>query len=416
MIISWAGFRGAVSLAAALALPADLPARDLIVFLTFAVILVTLVGQGLTLPWLIRAAAPRGRRWRRARGREGAHQALRRPRSRGSRSSRRRAGCARTRPSGCAASTASARTASAPATTASTRTASRSARQQYQRLRRELLDAERQAVIEPAQRGHDHRGGDAARAARHRPRGLCGSTSSTSTPARARARSGRADLRHQPDREEAEQPGRAERPAVAAEPRASRARAPRGDRRARTGARRRSSRRRRPTRSRPKIVGRQRDRRRHGRHPVEAVEDDEEDEAEVRRAEHVRQREQARARAARSTRRAAGAGRSGRSASPSRSCRRGRRRRSCASSDAAATSPKPWSIAAGIRCVPISPFVEAPQMKKLPARSQNVRRARRRAAAPSTARRGTDCRRGGRRDLRRRAVGREADVGSGGRA
>ena len=31
-----------------------MPGRDLIVFLTFAVILVTLVGQGLTLPWLIR--------------------------------------------------------------------------------------------------------------------------------------------------------------------------------------------------------------------------------------------------------------------------------------------------------------------------------------------------------------------------
>ena len=53
-VISWAGIRGAVSLAAALALPTNFPARDLIVFLTFAVILVTLVGQGLTLPWLIR--------------------------------------------------------------------------------------------------------------------------------------------------------------------------------------------------------------------------------------------------------------------------------------------------------------------------------------------------------------------------
>jgi CPA1 family monovalent cation:H+ antiporter len=53
-LISWAGIRGAVSLAAALALPADLPHRDLLVFFTFAVILVTLVGQGLTLPVLIR--------------------------------------------------------------------------------------------------------------------------------------------------------------------------------------------------------------------------------------------------------------------------------------------------------------------------------------------------------------------------
>jgi CPA1 family monovalent cation:H+ antiporter len=54
LVISWAGTRGAVSLAAALALPTQLPGRDLIVFLTFAVILATLVGQGLTLAPLIR--------------------------------------------------------------------------------------------------------------------------------------------------------------------------------------------------------------------------------------------------------------------------------------------------------------------------------------------------------------------------
>jgi monovalent cation/hydrogen antiporter len=59
--LSWAGMRGAVSLAAALALPLEtdagtpFPARDLILFLTFSVILVTLVGQGLTLPLVIRA-------------------------------------------------------------------------------------------------------------------------------------------------------------------------------------------------------------------------------------------------------------------------------------------------------------------------------------------------------------------------
>ena len=55
-ILGWAGMRGAVSLAAALALPLTppFPERDLIVFLTFVTILVTLVGQGLTLPLLIR--------------------------------------------------------------------------------------------------------------------------------------------------------------------------------------------------------------------------------------------------------------------------------------------------------------------------------------------------------------------------
>ena len=55
-VIAWSGMRGAVSLAAALALPLDFPERDLILFLTFVVILVTLVGQGLTLPLVLRWA------------------------------------------------------------------------------------------------------------------------------------------------------------------------------------------------------------------------------------------------------------------------------------------------------------------------------------------------------------------------
>jgi CPA1 family monovalent cation:H+ antiporter len=56
LILGWAGMRGAVSLAAALALPLvpPFPERDLIIFLTFVTIIVTLVGQGLTLPLLIR--------------------------------------------------------------------------------------------------------------------------------------------------------------------------------------------------------------------------------------------------------------------------------------------------------------------------------------------------------------------------
>jgi CPA1 family monovalent cation:H+ antiporter len=59
-ILSWCGMRGIVSLAAALALPvtiesgAPFPYRDHIVFFTFAVILMTLVAQGLTLSPLIR--------------------------------------------------------------------------------------------------------------------------------------------------------------------------------------------------------------------------------------------------------------------------------------------------------------------------------------------------------------------------
>ncbi len=59
-IVGWAGMRGVVSLAAALAVPTltatgtPFPQRDLVLFLSFSVILVTLVLQGLSLPPLIR--------------------------------------------------------------------------------------------------------------------------------------------------------------------------------------------------------------------------------------------------------------------------------------------------------------------------------------------------------------------------
>ncbi len=53
-VVGWAGMRGAISLAAALALPTTFAERDLVLFITFAVIVATLVGQGLTLPPLIR--------------------------------------------------------------------------------------------------------------------------------------------------------------------------------------------------------------------------------------------------------------------------------------------------------------------------------------------------------------------------
>jgi len=69
-VIGWSGMRGVVSLATALALPLTLengdafPQRNLILFVTFVVILVTLVFQGLTLPLLIRflkVAEPKGK-------------------------------------------------------------------------------------------------------------------------------------------------------------------------------------------------------------------------------------------------------------------------------------------------------------------------------------------------------------------
>jgi CPA1 family monovalent cation:H+ antiporter len=60
VIIGWAGMRGVVSLASALSVPLLLndgtafPLRNLILFITFIVILVTLVFQGLTLPLVIK--------------------------------------------------------------------------------------------------------------------------------------------------------------------------------------------------------------------------------------------------------------------------------------------------------------------------------------------------------------------------
>jgi monovalent cation/hydrogen antiporter len=60
-LIAWSGMRGSVSLAAALAIPLQIdagtpfPERDLVLFLTFAVIIATLVLQGLAFPALIRA-------------------------------------------------------------------------------------------------------------------------------------------------------------------------------------------------------------------------------------------------------------------------------------------------------------------------------------------------------------------------
>jgi monovalent cation/hydrogen antiporter len=59
-VLGWTGMRGVVALAAAISLPekleggAPFPQRNLVIFLTFCVILVTLVFQGLSLPWLIR--------------------------------------------------------------------------------------------------------------------------------------------------------------------------------------------------------------------------------------------------------------------------------------------------------------------------------------------------------------------------
>ncbi len=54
LALTWAGTRGVITLAAAFALPSTVPARDLLLFCAYLVVLVTLVGQGLTFAPVLR--------------------------------------------------------------------------------------------------------------------------------------------------------------------------------------------------------------------------------------------------------------------------------------------------------------------------------------------------------------------------
>ncbi|MBV8252403.1 MAG: Na+/H+ antiporter [Chitinophaga sp.] len=60
LIITWSGMRGIVSLATAIALPRTMedgtpfPERNIIIFISVVAVLITLIGQGLTLPWVVR--------------------------------------------------------------------------------------------------------------------------------------------------------------------------------------------------------------------------------------------------------------------------------------------------------------------------------------------------------------------------
>ncbi|MFH6950504.1 Na+/H+ antiporter [Flavobacterium sp. FlaQc-51] len=60
IILSWSGMRGIVSLAIAIGIPKELPdgtpfpERTVIIFISVAVVLMTLIGQGLTLPWIVK--------------------------------------------------------------------------------------------------------------------------------------------------------------------------------------------------------------------------------------------------------------------------------------------------------------------------------------------------------------------------
>jgi CPA1 family monovalent cation:H+ antiporter len=52
--LAWSGLRGALTITLALALPPEAPSRDLIVAMSFGVVLFTLLVQGLSLPMLLR--------------------------------------------------------------------------------------------------------------------------------------------------------------------------------------------------------------------------------------------------------------------------------------------------------------------------------------------------------------------------
>jgi Na+/H+ antiporter len=60
VVVSWAGMRGVVSLAAASGIKHDMPGRDVVLFCTFVVTVGTLLLQGLSLPWVIRKLGVRG--------------------------------------------------------------------------------------------------------------------------------------------------------------------------------------------------------------------------------------------------------------------------------------------------------------------------------------------------------------------
>ena len=153
VVVGWCGMRGAISLAAALSIATDIPGRDEVVFLTFIVILVTLVGQGLTLPGGGPRAAARDEREWSPRRRSPAWRPPR-PRSTGSTSSRTTTAIAeeplrrlrdlyRARFRQCVAVLGGEK---AP-------TSLEEQRLRYADVRRDLIQAERAAVLGAAQRG-----------------------------------------------------------------------------------------------------------------------------------------------------------------------------------------------------------------------------------------------------------------------
>ena len=53
-VLTWGGLRGALSMVLALSLPIDFPHRAQLIAMTYGVVLLSLVLQGMSMPWLIR--------------------------------------------------------------------------------------------------------------------------------------------------------------------------------------------------------------------------------------------------------------------------------------------------------------------------------------------------------------------------
>ena len=61
-MLVWAGLRGGISVALALAIPRDAANRDAIVAAVYVVVAFSIIVQGLTVPWVVRRAVPANER------------------------------------------------------------------------------------------------------------------------------------------------------------------------------------------------------------------------------------------------------------------------------------------------------------------------------------------------------------------
>ena len=129
-----------------------------------------------------------------------------------------------------------------------------------------------------------------------------------------------------------------------------------------------------PDRATPKCRAAEGDRGRHGGHPVQAVEHDEDEQVAGGCPDRAGPaRTAATARGSRSSRTSSSRGSTLSVSQPDAIVPTRSNNPIRASSPAAVVSGMPWSCAAGMKWVPIRPFVDQPQIQKVPNRIQNVR-------------------------------------------